>query len=208
MAWFGQTRDPGRRGRHSHLATPFHRGTRHSLVNAGSPALPAQEPPPPDPGFLPPPSSPELLLRPRLCSPERLRPYVLRAHRRSVTPAPSPPARARGTPCRERNALAGLFPPQNTLCQQQYLWALLYKPAPQTAPAQHPPRGAPAPSDTRGSRRNGRPHPAAPGRAQEGTTDAIPRRGLPAWQGMLPLEHHAVKKYQLKKWEIALGGAV
>lgn len=94
------------------------------------------------------------------------------------------------------------------LCQQQYLWALLYKSAPRTAPAQHPPRGAPAPSDTRRSRRNGRPHPAAPGRAQEGTTDAIPRRGLPAWQGMLPLEHHAVKKYQLKKWQIALGGAV
>lgn len=196
-----------------------------------SSALPPPEPPLPDLGFLPPPSS-------LSCSSARavLSGAVVATRARSppassavqpaacgvpwhIMPAPCPPARACGTPRREHTALArrgpgGSLPAPNTLCRQQCSCTLLYKPAPLPAPAQRPPRGAPAPWDTRGSRRNGQPHPAAPiagrwGSTQEGTTNAIPRRGSRHAGGCSSWSITLLEtKKQLKKWETALRGAI
>ena len=158
---------------------------------------------------------------PRLCSRERLLPHVLRAHRRTALRSRQPAARP-GALHRQRppqpglgvhlagNAMpwrdggpGGSLPTPNTLCRQQCLCALQYKPAPLPTPAQHPPRGAPAPSDTRGSCRNGRASSSSTygwGAREHPRGDHRhhPLPGLPAWQGMLHLEHHIIKNTNLR----------
>lgn len=69
-------------------------------------------------------------------------------------------------------------------------------------PAQHPPRGAPAPSDTQGSHRNSHSHPAAPRVGSEKGPPPPPCPvGAAGVAGELHLEHPVVKNHQLKKQE-------